>query len=135
MSAFVGRQLTITRTGSGPGPATITGKLNKSLSLNNGEIDITGDDDDGFRTLLESAAVRSIDISFDGVLKDDQILALLADGPVQGTYSIDLGTIGVFAGTFQFADIELSAEHSGPTAYSAVMKSSGAFTYTPDSTV
>ena len=134
MTAFVGRLLAITRTGSGPGPAALTGRMTKTLNLNNGEIDITSDDDNGFRTLLETAAVRSVDIAIEGVLKDDEVLALLADGPIQGTYSVDFGAIGTLAGTFQFADIELGAEHNGYTSYSLTMKSSGAFTYTPDAT-
>lgn len=134
MTAFVGRLLTITRSGSGPGPSAITGKMTKNLTLNNGEIDITSDDDGGFRTLLETPAVRSVDVSIEGVLKGDELLNLVADGPVQGTYVIDFGSIGVLSGTFQFGEIEIGAEHAGYVTFSTVMKSSGPFSYVSDVT-
>lgn len=135
MTAFVGRLLTITRTGTGPGPAVITGKMTKEISINNGEIDITSDDDDGFRTLLEAAAVRSVDISLEGVLKESDMLEFAAEGVIQGNYSVDFGSLGTLAGVFQFSNLKLSAPHDGAVKYSADMKSSGAFTFTPDSTV
>lgn len=136
MSAFVGRLLTITRSGTGPGPAVITGKMSKEISINNGEIEITSDDDGGFRTLLEANGVRSIDMSIEGVLKESDMLeAAINDGVIQGLYSVDFGSLGTLAGTFQFSNLKLSAPHDGAVKYSADFKSSGAFVYTPDATV
>jgi predicted secreted protein len=135
MSAFVGRLLTITRTGTGPGPAVITGKMSKEVAINNGEIDITSDDDNGYRTLLASPAVRSIDFSIEGVLKESDMLEFaITEGVVQGEYSIDFGSLGTLEGTFQFSNLKLSAPHDNAVKYTADFKSSGAFTFTPDAT-
>lgn len=134
MSAFVGRLLTVIRNDTGPGPATFTGVMTKAVSIDNGEIDITSDDDSGFRTLLEAAAVKKIDISMEGILKDDQVLSLVAAGPIQGNYIIDFGVIGTIVGDFQIDAMEIPAEHSAATKYSVTLKSTGSYAYTPDST-
>lgn len=133
--AFVGRLLVISRVGTGPGPAIIAGKTTKDISINNGEIDITSDDDEGFRTLLEQSKVRSVDIEMSGVIKDQDLLEFAFAGPIQGEYEVDFGGLGTLTGTFQISDMKVSAPHDDKSTFTVSMKSSGAFEYVRGATV
>lgn len=135
MTAFVGRLVTITRVGTGPGPAVITGKVSKEIAINNGEIDITSDDDDGFRKLLEAAGVRSIDMTIEGILKESDMLEhAINSGVIQGRYSVDFGSLGTLVGDFQLSNLKLAAPHDKEVRYTLDFKSSGEYVFTPDPT-
>lgn len=130
MSALVGRKVTFTPTAGG---AAVIGARTKSITLNNEPIDITSDDDNGFRTLLgEDPAERSIEMSVDGILKDDALIALAATSGSMliSAYTLDIPGIGSFAGDFHFGSIEIGAEYQDAVTFSATIQSSGKFQYT-----
>jgi predicted secreted protein len=65
MAALVGRKVTFTPTSGG---VPVIGVRTKTITLNNEAIDITSDDDNGFRTLLnDDPAERSIDFTAEGI--------------------------------------------------------------------
>jgi TP901-1 family phage major tail protein len=103
-----------------------TGLRSKSISLNNEGIDITSDDDNGFRTFLSDvSSLRSADVKVSGVLKDPALLAKIAT-----ELSIDIRLVipGVahFDIEARFTSAELSAEQEDPVTYDYSFSSSGA---------
>lgn len=128
MSAATGRALVIKRDGT-----KIAAVVSKSISINNEPIDITTDDDAGLRTLLEDSGTRSIDISVEGVMKDDVLVLEAAAVTPTLIKSADL----VFAsgltisGSFRLNSFESSGESAGRIQFSATLQSSGAWTVTP----
>ena len=65
MSARVGRELLLQRDAQ-----TIAGVRTKSVSINRNPVDITNDDDDGYRALLADPGEIQIDLSVEGITKD-----------------------------------------------------------------
>jgi len=133
MSALVGRKVTFTPTNGG---AAVIGLRTKSININNEPIDITSDDDNGFRTLLnEDPAERSIDFSAEGILKDDALIELASAGGSMliSEYEMDIPGIGKFTGDFYFGSIEIGAEYQEAVTFSAEIQSSGEFTFTSES--
>jgi predicted secreted protein len=129
MAALVGRKVTFTPTSGG---VPVIGVRTKTITLNNEPIDITSDDDNGFRTLLgDDPAERSIDFSAEGILKDSQLIALAAQGGSMliESYDMDIDGIGTFSGDFYFGSIEIGAPYNDAVTFSATIQSSGPFTF------
>jgi len=131
MAALVGRKVTFTPTGAG---APVTGMRTKTITINNEPVDITSDDDNGFRTLLnDDPAQRSIDMSVEGITKDGELLALAAAGgnALISEYTMDIPGIGAISGDFFIGTIELGAPYNEAVTFSATIQSSGEFIFTP----
>jgi predicted secreted protein len=130
MAEFVGRKCTITGTSLGlVGAATA-----KTFSVNNELVDVTSDDDSGFRKLITDAVgKRSLDISLEGIFKDGDILGILlgAETGMSDTFDILFPTIGTVSGDFMFASIELGAPTEEGATFSTSLQSTGAFTFVP----
>lgn len=129
MSALVGRKVTFTPTNGG---AAVIGLRTKSITINNEPIDITSDDDNGFRTLLnEDPAERSIDFSAEGILKDAALINLASAGGSMliSEYEMDIPGIGTFTGDFYFGNLEIGAEYNDAVTFSADIQSSGEFVF------
>jgi TP901-1 family phage major tail protein len=131
MSALVGRKVTFTPTSGG---VQVFGGRSKSITLNNEGIDITSDDDNGFRTFLAAdPAERSLDMSVEGILKDSALIALAATGGMLiDDYELNIPGIGKFTGSFYFGSIELGAPYNEAVTFSATVQSSGVFDFTAD---
>jgi predicted secreted protein len=129
MAAIVGRKVTFAPATTG---VTVIGARSKSLTVNNEAIDITSDDDSGFRTLLAGdAAMQSLDFSIEGILKDDELLTALSSGSVTlESYEVEFTGIGTFAGNFHFQSVALGAPYNEAVTFSATVVSSGEFTFT-----
>lgn len=134
MAGLVGRKVTFTPTEGG---TAVIGARTKSVTLNNEGIDISSDDDDGFRTFLAAdPAMRSIDMTVEGILKDSSLIELAAaggDSLISG-YELDFDGIGTFSGDFHFGSIQLGAPYNEAVTFSATIGSSGPFTFTAETT-
>ena len=131
MSAFVGRKVTFSPTAAG---APVTGMRTKTITINNEPIDITSDDDLGFRTLLaDDPGQRSISMSVEGVTKDDELIKLATAGGSNliSEYALTFPGLGTITGDFFIGTIELGAPYNEAVTFSATIESSGAFVYTP----
>lgn len=134
MSALVGRKVTFTPTSGG---VAVIGVRTKTINLNNEPIDITSDDDDGFRTFLaDDPALRSIDFTAEGILKDDALVQLASEGGslLIEEYTMAIPGIGSFTGDFYFGNISLGAPYNEAVTFSANIQSSGPFQYTSATT-
>lgn len=131
---FIGRDLVIQRNG-----VTVAGARAKTVTIDSSAVDVTTDDDSAIRALLEEPGQHQIDLSVEGLLKDD---ALLAD-IINGTTFIEAATIllpfsfttvqAKIEGDFRFNNFEMGANYQEGVTFTATLQSSGAFTYTPAS--
>lgn len=127
MAAFAGRKATITK-----GATAIAAIRTRTVTINNEPIDITSDDDNGFRTLLELPGTKTLDMSIEGVAKDAVLLtSVMSTTDIMESISILFPTIGTIAGDFVVTSFEVGAPYNEAATFSASLQSSGAFTFTP----
>ena len=127
MAAEIGRELVVKR-----GSDVIAGVRTKSLTFAGEAVDVTTDDDDGKRKLLEASGQESIDMSVEGLTKDENLLAIPAGGGTRiEEYTIDMPWGGSITGDFRLNSVELGAEYQEAISFTAEIQSTGDWTYTP----
>jgi predicted secreted protein len=126
MTAFVGRKAILKK-----GLITIAAVRSRTATINNEPVDVTSDDDNGFRTLLADPGTKTMDISFEGVAKDATMLTLImSTTDILDSFSILFPTIGTLAGDFVVTSFEMGAPYNEAGTFSCSLQSSGAFTFT-----
>ena len=130
MSGFNGRQLTIDWDAT-----TLVGVRTRGITNSNEMVDVTTDNDAGWRTLLATPGVKSVEATVGGISSDEVLLAEFYDASTTGeTLKVDLPssltTPGNISGTFHLASFEITGEHDGAVEFSATFQSSGVVTYT-----
>lgn len=132
MPAVAGRKVKIYE-GTGPGATLVAGARSDSITINNEAIDITDKGDEGWRTFLNDASVRSVEMSVAGILKGPSLLskALGETTNLLGDYEIRIAGMGTASGEFHFSSLELGAPHDDATEFTATIASSGEITWTP----
>jgi len=121
MTASIGRAYVIKKAST-----AIAGVRTKSLSINHEPVDITSDDDDGFRTLLGVVGESSFELSVEGVLKD----SILFDAAT-GTGSKLLTDVsiehpeGTITGDMFLSAFETIGAYNDAITFSATFQSSG----------
>lgn len=106
----------------------------KSITIGAEPIDITQDCDGAFRVLMDEPASRSIDMSVEGVLtQDDWLLQALntSSNVFLHEYTLVIRGVGSITGDFFIGNFDLGAEHNEVVTFSATVQSSGAWTFTP----
>lgn len=133
MSGFNGRELTVDFDST-----TLVGIRTRGFTINAEPVDVTNDDDGGFRALLAEPGVKSMEIPVAGISSDEVLIAKIME---TGTFTIDTadillasgvgqGTPGKISGAFFLSNYEQTGEHDGAVEFTATLMSSGAFTYT-----
>lgn len=129
MAAEAGRDLDMYWKGSTSG--TRIACREKGLTLNGEPIDITADDNSGWRTLLASPAQRNVGITLSGVAKDDTLRDDWFNDP---TLQQDVDFIyedgSQLSGTFQLVNYNETAAYNDAIMFDAELQSTGAITYT-----
>jgi predicted secreted protein len=130
MTKVAGRRVRIYQ-GSGTGRALVAGARSDSININNEAIDITDKSSDGWRTMLNDASVRTVDMTVEGLLDGDSLLsAALGDTDnLLGDYEIEIEGIGTVAGEFHFSSFEIGAPHDDAATFTASIASSGPIAY------
>jgi predicted secreted protein len=125
MTGRIGRKVTFTWDG-----AEIPGVREKGVALAGEAIDVTSDEDDGWRKLLEEAAENQVTISISGVTKSAALKAAWFAG--NRTEAVSLGYPGgsTITGTFYLASYSESEPYNGATTFEAEIQSTGEITYT-----
>ena len=131
MAKVAGRNIKIMK-GTGVGAIMIAGGRSDSIKINNEPIDVTDKGSAGWKELLNDASVRSVEMTAGGVLSGDELIAaaLGATSALFDDYEIRIQGIGTAAGSFFFANLEVSAPHDGPGEFTATIMSSGEITWT-----
>jgi predicted secreted protein len=112
--------------------AEIAGQVTGNLTVNREPIDITTKSDLGVQTLLSTIGKFSVEIGFEGVLKDSTIIGIATnDAPTNlGAATVTIGSIGTLTGDFFLSNFTVTGE-DGPNAigFTATLMSSGAVTF------
>lgn len=131
MAKLAGRKIRIYEGDVATG-TLVAGARSDSISINNEAIDITDKGDDGWRTFLNDASVRSVDMSVEGLLDGSSLLsaALGVTTALIGEYTIDIDGIGTVSGDFHFSSFEIGAPHDDAATFTASIASSGVIAFT-----
>lgn len=126
-----GRLVQVKR-GTSPG-TLIPGVRTKSMSINGEPIDITNDDDGGWRKLLDQPGEVSVEISVSGIIKNE----LLLQESVSTTDRVDYtrfewpgATAGRMDGDFYLSSFSITGEYQGSATFEATFLSTGTITFT-----
>jgi TP901-1 family phage major tail protein len=111
---------------------TLVGVRTKGYTITNDYVDVTTDDDDGWRTLLADPGLRAVEVTAEGISSDQVLIAEMMKANITGEpLTIQLPTTtGTLAGTFLVSSFEQTGEHDGAVEFSATFMSTGAVTYT-----
>lgn len=132
MTAQVGRDATLSLV-DGTEETLIASLTSKEMSVADEPVDITSDDDAGWRKLLaDTSGTRSVDISVEGILKTNQVGVLIEGGDDIGL-AFNIPTVRKITGTFRVTAYSTGAPTAEGVTFSATFQSSGAVTFgTPD---
>lgn len=126
MTAAVGRALALEWDGT-----PVAGVREKSIALNGEPIDVTDDDDDGWRALLaDEAAQNEVTISVNGVTKDDTLRAAWF-GTRTSAMTVTFPDGGTISGNFFLQSYTETGAYNDAVTFEAEFQSSGIVTYTP----
>ena len=133
MTAFAGRKAVLS---FGSPLVAIAALRTKTMTLGNEVIDVTSDDDLGFRRLLDDPGTKTLEMSVEGILKDapslNSLIALAMSGTdIVDTFSILFPGIGTMAGPFAITSFEVGAPYNEGTTFSCSLQSAGTFTWVP----
>ena len=132
MTAFVGRKAVLSQ---GSPLVAIAALRTKTMTMANEPVDVTSDDDAGFRKLLADPGNKTLDISVEGVAKDvasfSTLLTLAASGTdILDSFSLLFPGIGTIAGEFVVSSFEVGAPYNEAATFSCTLQSAGAYTFT-----
>lgn len=123
MTALAGRKVIVSLDGT-----PIAACRSKTITINKEAIDITSDDDDAWRALLESdAGSKSVDIKAEGVSKNTALMNTILNNNSLVQITVDAPGLGNYEGSFHITSLELGAAHDDAVKFSASFQSSGAF--------
>ena len=133
MAGFNGRELTIDWDST-----TLVGVRTRGVSMTNDMVDVTTDDDSGWRTLLATPGLKSVEVTVSGISSSEVLIAEMFNASTTGeTLQVDLpsslASPGNLSGTYHLSAFEINGEHDGAVEFSATFMSSGAVTYTASS--
>ncbi len=133
MSGFNARLLTVDFE-----TTTLVGIRTRGFTINAEPVDVTNDDDSGWRTLLAEPGLRSMEVPVAGISSDEILIAAIMEGATYALSAVVINlasgvgetTPGTLAGDFFLSSLEQTGEHDGAVEFTATLMSSGAITYT-----
>jgi predicted secreted protein len=126
MPAFKGRDIQLTWGGE-----VIPGVREKSAALNGEAVDVSSDEDNGWRSLLAVSAENQVDVGISGVTKNDRLKRDWFAGTRTKTVVITYPDGGVISGTFFLATYTDTGPYNDATTFEAELQSTGVVTYIP----
>ncbi len=134
MAGFNGRKLTLDWDS-----VTLVGVRTRGFTVTNDHVDVTTDDDAGWRKLLADPGLRAIEVTVGGITSDEILLNELMKASITGE-PLDIllptgtgsgvSTPGELSGTFMVSSYEQTGEHDGGAEFSATFMSDGVIVYT-----
>lgn len=115
----------------GSGPTVLVGVRTKAYTATNDYVDVTTDDDAGWRTLLATPGLRSVEVTVGGISSDQVLIAdIMAASVTAKRLDIEFPiTTGNLTGNFLCSSFEQTGEHDGAVEFSATFMSTGTVTY------
>lgn len=131
MVARVGRRVRLLFGGDSPADE-ILGVREKGVEFNGEPIDVTSDEDDGVRILLENTSAQDeVNISLSGVTKDTRLKTAWTTKQRTQTVSLAYPDGSILSGTFFLASYSEKEPYKEATTFEASLQSSGVVTWTP----
>ena len=125
MAAKLGRKLLLEWGGE-----EIPGVREKGINRNGEPVDISSDDDNGWRSLLTEAGQNQVDVSVSGVTKSHQLAADWHAGTRTKTLEVtDTVSGATISGTFYLASYNETGTYNGAVTCEASFQPSGAVDY------
>ena len=134
MAGFNGRKLTLDWDA-----VTLVGVKTRGFTITNDHVDVTTDDDAGWRKLLADPGLRSIEATVGGITSDEILVNEMLKASITGEpldillptgTAAGVSTPGKLAGTFMVSSFEQTGESDGGVEFSATFMSDGAIAYT-----
>ncbi len=126
MTGFVGRSIAMTWNG-----AAVGGVREKKKSLSGSAVDVSSDEDNGWRKLLEVAQQNEVNVSLSGVTKNGTLKGAWFSGARTGILVLTYPDGATMTGTFYLASYNETGPYNNATTFDAELQSSGEITYTP----
>lgn len=130
MDGFLGRDIGFRWGGDSPAN-TILGVREKGIEMNGEAIDVTSDENDGWRVVLQEAGQNEVTISLSGVTKDTTLKQAWFSGLRTQTAVLTYPDGGVISGVFYLQSHTETGTYNDATTFEAELISSGVITYTP----
>jgi predicted secreted protein len=128
MDGFLGRDVDFQWGGSSPGD-TILGVREKGIEINGEPVDVTSDENDGWRTLLSEPGQKEINISLSGVSKDNRLKADWFNNRRKQPAIFTYPDGSILTGTFYLASFSETGPYNDATTWEATLNSTGVVTY------
>ena len=129
MSANSGRKLLIKRN-----DVLLAGVRTKGVAINREPVDITNDDDDGWRGVLHEPGEKQIDLTVGGVTKDDTLRQIAFTEPaILEEMVLEYPDGSLIEGDFFISSYNESGDYNDAITFEATFQSSGVIEYTPAS--
>lgn len=129
---MLGNDIVLKKGSVAAGTAIAAGRTTR-FELNSETVDITSQDEaNRWRKLLAGGGVKTMSISFSGVLKDVATHDQMIDDQIAqtiDTYGLVIDTLGSFEGPFQLTTFSASGEHNGEIQFDVTLESGGDITY------
>ena len=125
MTAGVGRNVILSWGGAG-----IAGVKEKTLTLNNEPIDITSDDDGGWRNILAIPGQKQVEIKVSGVTKDRGLMANWFSSALTQAVVLTYENGATIAGNFFLSEYSDKGNFKDAVAFDATLMSTGVIVYT-----
>lgn len=114
------------------GGDVIPGAREKSAALNGERIDVTSDEDNGWRTLMDDgAAENQVDLGINGVTKSTILRRDWFAGDRIKTGTLEYPDGGIISGEFHLVSYSEGMPYNGAVTFESTFQSSGVVTYTP----
>ncbi len=110
----------------------VGGLRSKSISMSSEGIDITSEDSDEWKVMLDGAGIRSMEISGSGVYNSSTVLDSLKTKFLANTLTclmfVEVKTGKLYEGCFKLTSLEISGDYDAESSFSIAASSSGAIT-------
>lgn len=126
MAANYGRKITFTW-----GGVAIPGIREKSLTVGGEPVDVSSDEDDGFRLLLDEDATKQIDYAVSGVVKSDVLRVAKLTGAIADEVVITYQDGSKLTFDAVLGEYSEGQPYQEAVTISATFMSSGAWSFTP----
>lgn len=131
MAGRIGRQVNFFFGGNSPGDE-ILGVREKGLSCNGEPIDVTSDENSGYRTLLENLSAQDeVELAISGVTKDTRMKQAWFDGNRTQPITLSYPDGSSLTGTFFMQNYNETDTYNDATTFDSTLMSSGQVTFTP----
>lgn len=130
MDGFLGRDIDFFWGGNSPGDQ-ILGVREKGLEMNGEAVDVTSDENNGWRTVLSDPGQNEVTISISGVTKDDRLKQDWFGNRRMQPVTIRYPDGATATGQFFLQSYTDTGPYNDATTFEAELINNGEVTYTP----